>query len=162
MDFKLYEISEMYRQALDEIQVDPDTGVVTGFEEVQKLSGEFDSKAEAIACYIKELQAFSDSVKAEMDGLKKRAESAKKTADRLKEYLGQQMDGADKDKIKTPRVSISWRKSTSCEILDASEVPEKYCTVEVKPSKSAITQAIKDGETVPGAALVENRKLQIR
>lgn len=162
MDFKLYEISEMYRAALECIQVDPETGVVTGFEEVQKLSGEFDSKAEAIACYIKELLAFGESVKAEMDHMKKRAESAKKTADRLKEYLAQQMDGLGKDSVKTPRVSISWRKSSSCEILDASALPKQYCTVEVKPSKSAISRAIKDGETVPGATMVEKRNLQIR
>lgn len=162
MDFKLYEIGEKYRQALENIQVDPDTGVVTGLEEVRELSGAFDTKAEAIACYIKELSAVSASIKAEMDQLKRRKETVEKTADRLRGYLSGWMGAMEKDRLKTAKVSISFRKTSACQILDVELIPPGFCSVEIKPQKSAITKAIRSGESVPGARLVESQTLLIR
>ena len=97
-------------------------------------------------------------------------EKKKKLADRqrtsenkaksLKEYLSRFVNG---EKFKTPRVSISWRKSESVSVDDINSVPDKFLKYsDPAPDKTAIKKAIKSGEDVPGAHLIEGKNIQIK
>jgi hypothetical protein len=48
------------------------------------------------------------------------------------------------------------------EIVDETELPESFFVVKKEASKTAIGNALKAGEEVPGAFLKENVSLQIK
>jgi hypothetical protein len=48
------------------------------------------------------------------------------------------------------------------EVLDETILPAEFWVIKKEVSKSTISQAIKDGEEVPGAQLKENVSLSIR
>jgi type II secretory pathway component PulL len=57
-------------------------------------------------------------------------------------------------KLDCADMSVSLRASApGVEIIDMSQLPERYVRVKIEPDKSAIREALKDGEIVPGAAL---------
>lgn len=71
-------------------------------------------------------------------------------------YLGGQ-------KFKTPRVSISYRKSDAVEVTDITKIKAEYLKpVEPEVDKTKIKKAIKDGEELEGVVLVQNQNMQIR
>ena len=68
------------------------------------------------------------------------------------------------NKIKSETLQLSFRKSESVEVFDESLVDEKFKKVktEISLDKTAIKNAIKNGEDVQGAKIVEKNNLQIK
>lgn len=164
MKEKLYELTAQYRDVLDGIYVDTETGEIVGGTELDKLEGAINDKAEAIAVVIKEKTAFADACKAEIDQLNKRQKSALREADFLKEYLKTNLDALSIPKLKTPRCSISFRTSYSVDITDKEKIPTAFMVSKttVEPDKVAIKEAINNGELVDGAVLVTKRNIQVK
>lgn len=160
----LYEITKEYLDVLDHLEVDEETGELTGADRLDEMEGSFEQKAEAVACFIKNAAALAKDMKDEEQNLKKRRESLEKRNDYLRQLLQTSMDAVGKAKVETPKVVVSFRKSKSVQISDENAVPETYKieTVSVRVDKTLIKQAIQLGQAVPGAELVENRNIQIR
>ena len=159
----LYEIASEYQNALDNIQINED-GEIINSEEIEAAAGEFDAKTEAIACYIKDLEAFADNLKAEKDALDQRMKSAAKKAEWLRGYLAGNMHVVGKTKFETTKCKLSFRKSTSVNVIDESLLPADYMTEKVTytPNKTLIKDALKHGIVVAGAERVEKESLQIK
>lgn len=164
MNVSLYEISADFLKALDGLEVDEETGEITNFDAVEALNAQFEEKAESVACYIKNLAAFADDLKAEEDTLSARRKSAERRIDSMKKYLTSCLESVGKDKVETVRARISFRKSVQVQIDDEKALPADYVTTTVttKPDKTAIKKAIQAGQGVTGASLVENRNIQIK
>ena len=164
MNASLYEISTDFLKALDGLEVDEETGEIKNFDAVESLNAQFEEKAESVACYIKNLAAFADDLKAEEDTLSARRKSAERRIDSMKKYLTSCLESVGKDKVETVRARISFRKSVQVQIDDEAALPANYVTTTVttKPDKTAIKKAIQAGEDVTGASLVENRNIQIK
>ena len=164
MNASLYEITRDYREAFDRLEIDEETGEILNAEELDRLSGAFDEKAESTACYIKNLAAFVDALKAEEANLAKRRKAAEKKAEYMKAFLASCMDAAGRDKFSGVKASVSFRKSVAVQIDDEASLPSDYVveTVTTKPDKTAIKKAIQAGTAVSGASLVENRNIQIK
>lgn len=164
MNVSLYEISADFLKALDGLEVDEETGEIKNFDAVESLNAQFEEKAESVACYIKNLAAFADDLKAEEDTLSARRKSAERRIDSMKKYLTSCLESVGKDKVETVRARISFRKSVQVQIDDEKALPADYTTttVTVKPDKTAIKKAIQAGQDVTGASLVENRNIQIK
>lgn len=160
----LYNLTAELQHAVDNIQIDEETGEVKGFEALDALDAEFEVKAEAYALTIKNLLAFAGDVKTESDNLRARGDAAKKRAEAMKNHLAQSMNAVGKDKITTSRAALSFRKSTSVSVLDDIKIPDNLCKIETtrKPDKTAIGKLLKAGESVPGAELVESMNLQVK
>ena len=160
----LYEISADFLAALDAMEVDPYTGELLNADRLDAISAAFEEKAEATALYIKNLTAFVGDVKAEEAALAERRKSAEKRVENLKGLLASSMLTVGCDKVETARTKISFRKSTQVQIDDEASLPPDFVTTTVttKPDKTAIKSAIQAGQTVSGAALVENQNLQIK
>ena len=159
---KLYNIADAYRKALESIEVDPETGEIVSFENLDGLNETFEAKAEAVACYIKELYADVKALKEEEDTLKARRFSADRKAKSLMQYLAGCMSQVGKDKMQTPRCALSFRRSTQVHILDESKLPESLLKVKTEPDKTAIKDLLKNGTAVEGAELISVRNLQIK
>lgn len=152
---KLYEINEEIYKCVDE-----ETGEIIDMEKLVDLQLAFDEKVEGIACWIKELVAEAKAVKEEKDNLAIRQKSLENKAESLKNYLDSFLSG---QKFKTPRVTISYRKSTSTEVLDWRELPNEFLkTKDPEPDKNAIKKALQDGVELPGCMLVEKQNICIK
>ena len=127
------------------------------------LDGAFEDKADQWARFIKDEEADIDAIGNEIDRLKARKDRKQKTVDRMRLNLSGYMRAANKTKFKTALFSYGFRKSQSVEITNESELP-KWALIEQAPkiSKTEIREHLKNGETVPGAKLVENESLQIK
>lgn len=164
MSENLYELTTQFQQAMDALHVDEETGEVIGFETVDTLDAAFEDKAEAYAVVIKTLLAQAQAIHAERENLKEREDAAKRKAESMKKHLALSMAAVGKDKIETAKAALSFRKSTSVNILSDVEIPDDLCkvTIDRKPDKTAIKKALQAGDIVPGAELVENRNLQVK
>ena len=160
----IYEIDDEIRRIFDEA-TDPETGEVSedAFEALEQLQMERDAKIENIGCWIKNLTADAEALKAEAKNMADRAKRAERKADSLKRYLTAALDG---EKFNSTRCAISWRRSVSVEIDEAEvpELPEQYIRTKttIEPDKAAIKDALKAGEYIEGCRLVEKNNISIK
>lgn len=104
-----------------------------------------------LECYDKEIKRLTE-----------RKRSIDKTIDRLKDILSGAMQEFDIVEIKGQTLKLSFRKSEQVEVPNIYELDLKYIKVKHEVDKVAIKQALKNGEVVEGATLVEKNNLQIR
>lgn len=152
----IYEINEQIMQCIDF-----ETGEIIDAEKLNALQIEKDKKIENIACWIKNLNAEAQDIKAEEQALAERRKSKENIAERLKQYLSEILCATP---FESARAKITFRKSTSVNITDESKVTDDFKKVEtvVKIDKRAIADALKQGEIIDGAELVENQNIQIK
>jgi hypothetical protein len=88
----------------------------------------------------------------------------KKTIERMETAISGAMQLFQMDKIESPLIKLSFRKSESVEVINEAQLTEQFTTTKttVTPNKTAIKEAIKNGEVVEGAVLVTNLNLQIK
>ena len=158
----LWEIDKRISDILETgMHIDEETGEVFLPEDLDLLNIERDEKIEGIALYIKNLKAEAEAIHTEIDRMKDRAESKKKKAERLAQYLSSVLCG---QKFETAKTSLSFRKSSVVQINNELLVPEEFMKIktEKKPDKTAIANWIKSGNFIPGCELVEKQNLQIK
>ncbi len=128
----------------------------------------FSAKAEAYAKFILKLDSEADQAAAEIKRIQAIKKAKENTAQRLRDTLlaalmvFTQEDSKGIRRHETPLAKLSTRKSQSVEVLDDTVIPDEFWVVKKEVSKSTISQAIKDGAEVPGAAMRENISLSIR
>ena len=151
---KLYEIDNAILNCID-----TETGEVIDIDKLNELQLERDTKIENVACWIKDLKAEAEAIKAEKLALAERQKAAENKAESLKKWLAYALDG---EKFKTARCSISFRKTESVEVTEEGlealmKGHDELLTYKApEPDKIAIKQAIKDGLNVDGVQLVQN------
>lgn len=104
------------------------------------------------------------AAKEETERLRKLIRRAERSQGWLKGAMIDVMAGLDKPKVSAGTFTVGTRKSTAVNIIDESAIPARYASevVTVKIDKTAIKDAIKNGEEVPGAQLAERRLLTIK
>lgn len=155
---KFYEIDERIDSVLN-ILVDED-GVINeeAEAELDRLENAEAQKTEGILLAIKGMAAEAEAIRNEEKALAERRHGIEKKAEGLKSFIQARLAG---EKFKTPRVAVSYRKTTSCEITDEWAIPEEFVKTTVCFDKQALTKALKAGE-VPGARLVECQSMTIK
>ena len=162
-EIKLHEIPAALSGMLDLIQVDEETGEIepATLESVQIASEE---KIIATAMYIRRLDALNKATKETIQSLQERVSADSKRIEALKWLMTKAMDSLQYTEVKSPEVTLRFRKSSSVEITDSESLPEQFLRTKtvVEPDKTAIKNALKAGEKIQGAQLVESRNLQIK
>ena len=122
------------------------------------------AKAVNYAKVIANYQAESDAIDQEIKRLKAMKESRDKKVEWLKESVKKAMLVSGIEKVESPLFKLSVRRSESVEVDMVEALPRFYKNVKevVTADKVAIKEAIKKGENVFGARLVENFNLQIK
>ena len=167
----LYEIDSAILARLEEgfnYTVDEETGEVF-FDDrtaaLEQLQIDRAEKMEAVALYIKSLDALAADIKAEEDSLKERRKAREKKAESLRKYLGNSLTAAGEAGFETAKVRVSFQKSSAVivdeALLDKAFIKEKV-TTEYSPDKAAIRKAIKEGQTVAGAYIEERKAVKIQ
>ena len=150
----LYEIDTRISECIDR-----ETGEVIDLDKLSGLAMEREIKLEGVAVWIKNLEATAKAIRAERDVLKARQEQAENKALALREWLLGALDG---EKMETPKVKVSYHKSTAVEVDD--RLPKKWCSKKIvyTPDKFAIKTAIQNGKKITGAKIVERQNIQIK
>ena len=151
---KLYEIDQ---QILD--CIDSETGELIDPERLSALMMERDAKIEGVALWVKNLESEVLALKAEKDAFAERERVTKSKVERLKKWLSDALGG---QKFSTTKCAVSFRRSLKTEILDADSIPTEYLKVKTEPDVTAIKNALKDGQEVPGCQLIENQNISIK
>lgn len=161
---RLYDFTEEYLQAFAAIQVDEETGEVQGLENLEAINARFEDKLEAVACYIKDRERLAGDIKAEERALMERRIAMEAKVLRLKKYLMQNMEAAGKSGLETAKCKISFRSSNRVEIMQPDKLPAECWAVSEsrRPDKAAIKKLLGEGNSVPGAMLVECRNISIK
>ena len=139
--------------------IDTESGEIADMEAFEELQIERDRKLEGIALAYKNFSAEANALGEQKKSFAEREKAALNKAERCRKLLERGLAG---QKMETPMVAVSYRKSTAVEITDLDALPFAYTVTEIKPDKERITDALKNGETVPGAELVERNNIQIK
>lgn len=152
----LYEIDQEILNCID-----LETGEILDFEKLTELQMAREEKLENVALWIKNLNSDMAAYKAEIEIFKQRHDAAKNRVEKLKEWLANILEG---QKMVTPRVQVTFRRSESVQIEDADLIPKEYIKekIETSPDKVAIKEAIKSGRKVAGCELVTNTNISIK
>lgn len=148
---KLYEITP---QLVELSNMDASDEAVRDTLEAVQMG--FNDKAVAIVKVAESLDADTSAIDAEIERLKARKQVIANRKQQLRDYLLYNMEAAGIKKIDCPLFTVTLRQGVeSVEIIDQSQIPNEYVTVEVveKPDKAAIKAAIKSGKEVTGAIL---------
>jgi len=142
MHKSLYEIQAEYAELTAQL-LDAD-GELTPEMEMALLINqeELEKKAEAYALRIIEFNGLSNMIKAEAERLAKRAEQLDRTSSHLKSIIDAAMKQYNVDKIKTDKVTLSFRKSKSVEVPEEfADSILKYVSIEAKLNVDALVSA---------------------
>ena len=152
---KLYEIDKAIENLIDK-----ETGEILDEAAFDALKLEKEEKVRNIALLVKNLRSDAASYKAEEDAFKARRQAAEAKADWLTGYLKKHLNG---EAVKETQFQISWRKSQRSDVFNEDLIPmdyKKWATPKI--DKEAILRALKAGEKVPGARLVETNNMIIK
>ena len=161
----LYEIDN---QILD--CIDLETGEIIDAEKLNALQLERDKKIEGVALWVKNLEADVVAYNAEKNSFSEKEKAAKTKVESLKKWLSFALDG-QKFTATDKRVTISFRKSEAVEFDDEKAFVEWARTTdrddlltykEPTANKTAIKAAIKAGQAIDGAVIVEKQNIQIK
>jgi hypothetical protein len=113
------------------------------------------------------IRTFEDDVTAienEIKRLRALKEAKTNSIERLRESISTAMNIYGIEKVESPLLKLSFRKSEAVEITNEEVLPMSFKTEKVTytPNKVKIKEAIKNGETVFGAILQINYNLQIK
>jgi predicted nuclease with TOPRIM domain len=158
---KLYELTDNYMQLIELAdQLDEETFRNT----LESIQDSIEDKVENTAKVIKSIEADVLAIKEEEKRLKERRQSLETKIDNIKDYLKEQLEKTGIDKVKRPTITVSIQNNPpKAEIVDEKTIPLTYKIPQpAKLNKKAILEAMKNGEKVPGAVLVQERGLRIK
>lgn len=155
---------EDHIEAVLNATVDRETGEISedGIAALDALEGEKREVMLATAAYAKGQRAEAAAIQAVADGLLDRARRHLAHASRLESYVEKSMEPGEK--LSDARVALSWRKSTSVQIISEDALPDLYWRTKTTrtPDKTMIGEALKDGAEIPGATLLTVHRLQVK
>lgn len=160
----IFQITAEYRQ-LEEALIENGGEVTPELEQALQINqDQLQEKGINYGYLIKSLKYQLDIVKAEKERIEDIKKRIEKTIDRLESTLIGSMELRGIIELKSPTLTINFRKSESVEITDFDALPKEYITVKTTemPNKTEIKQAIKEGKVITGAELRINNNLQIK
>lgn len=161
----LHELVSQHRAlaVIDPEEVDEQTLADT----LAGLEGEITIKATSCAAYVRNCEAFAETVENAAKQLNERAARIRRKADWLRFYLLQQMKGAQLTKIQSPEFTVSIRKNPiAVHIEPDAVIPPEYMVQPEppppRPDKKAIKAALEAGTEVEGCRLEQGERVDIR
>ena len=142
--------------------IDQETGEIIDIDRLNALEMERDRKISNVACWIKDLKAEAEAIKAEKQALDKRQKAAENKAESLKTWLSGILQG---EKFKDSRCAISYRKSERVDFADNfnfDTLPDYMKKVTIEPKKTEIKEFLKGGGEIEGVRIEENTSMTIK
>jgi len=162
----LYTIADQYlidMQKLQEMEIDEQTFADT----LEGLSGELEIKATNVAMFIRNLEASADAIKVAEKAMADRRKLIESKANRLKEYLLENMVRTGITKIESPHFVLSVRKNPpAVDVFNQDMIPDEYFDIPEPPApslnKNRLKEDLKAGVVIDGARLTAGQSLLIK
>ncbi len=163
---KLYEINVEIEKFLSE-NLDEETGEIRNPELLDALQIARDEKLEAISLYVKSLSSDAAAIREEERTLAERRKAKERKAESLRDFLERELAG---NKLETPRVSVTFRKTQSVRVDDADAAIESLWSggfadairYKAEIDKTAVKRLLKDGREIQGVSLAESLSMSIK
>lgn len=157
----LYQLGEEQKEILAELELCE--GEVTDSIQVKMnlLAENIEEKAVAYGFVIKQFEGEQSLIKAEIDRLKGLLDISKKRSEYLKERISAALIEFGIEKVESPTLKLSFRKSESVEVVDERLLDAKYFNYAPTIDKVSIKADLKIGGVL-GAQMVQKLNLQIR
>jgi hypothetical protein len=125
---------------------------------------ELQEKAINYAYAIKSIEDDVTAINEEIKRLQAIKTAKTNAIERMKEAVSNAMMAFGIEKVSSPTLNLSFRRSESVEVDSMEQLPDYFKTekVTISADKIRIKQAIKDGQSVSGARIIENFNLQIK
>ena len=151
----LYEINNLLMECID-----LETGEIIDIEKWENACIAREQKLENIALWIKNLESDAVAYANEKQTFAAREKQALAKAESLKKLLSNVLQGT---KFETAKCSVMFRKSTAVEVNEDTLPMEWYTEKRtLVPDKTLIKNALKAGQQINGARLVEHNNIQIK
>jgi hypothetical protein len=165
-DLTLYKIADQYLVDLQKLQ-DMDIDEQTFVDTIEGLSGELELKATNVAMFVRNLEASAEAIKAAEKQMAERRKALEAKADRIRQYLLDNMTRTGITKIDCPYFVLSVRKNPpAVEVLNQDMIPTDFFDIPEPPppilNKNRLKDALKAGEIIEGAKLTQGCSLQIK
>ena len=165
MSETIYQLNAQVEQAIAlGFVVDEETGEVLYDESnIEELGLKHAEKLEACAMYIINQEALAKSIKEQEQKLASRRKAIENRVERLKGSILEGLMITEGQKLETPTVKLTTRKSTRSVIDDIEKLPEDFVEeiTTKKVNSAGILKALRAGETIEGAHLEERKSLKI-
>ena len=156
---KLYEISEQYAEVQRLIESDDSESMAEAVRETMDLiEGDFQEKASSVVLFSRNIEADVAAIEQEIERLQSKKKSIQNKVGHLRDYLKTNMAATGISNIKCPLFSITLSKpAKQVEVGNEGALPDEFVRVKttVTPDRAAIAKALKAGQEVPGACLVD-------
>jgi len=163
----LYTIADQYLQDVQKL-MDMDIEDQQTFEDtLESLTGDLEVKATNVAMFLRNLEASADAIKVAEKAMADRRKSLEAKADRMRQYLLDNMLRTGISKIDCPYFALSIRKNPpSVEVINQGMIPDEYFDIpEPLPAvlnKNRLKEDLKAGVVIEGAKLTSGSSLQIK
>lgn len=162
----LYEIAHQYRADADKL-ADMDLDEQTLSDTLESLSGDLESKATNTAMLVRNIEASAAAIKEAEAAMAARRKALENRASRIKDYLLANMMVAGVQKIECPYFKLAVRENPpAVEVYELGLIPAEFMRQPEPPppavDKTAIKEALKAGQDVPGCKLTRGNRLEIK
>lgn len=164
----LYTLRQEYVELMTKLaDMDLDAQTLKDTIESTGIVESFQDKAVNVVMVASQFDSHCDAIDAEINRLKALKTKRQNTADKLREYLLNNMMAAQIESIEHPLRSIKIRNNPeSVEVFDEKQIPSEFMTwpamPEPKPNKTLIKTTLKSGQDVPGCKIVRTHSLTIK
>ena len=164
MNKSLFQIESDYLELSNQL-IEADGELTPELEQALQITqDELESKGISYGYIIRKFETETDIIDAEIKRLQALKKAREKSSERLKERIKSAMELFDIQKIESPLLKLSFRKSESVEVEDINNLPAMYKTIKVTETadKRLIKSALETGKEIEGCRIVINNNLQIK
>lgn len=163
MKMTLYQLTDNFKQVLEMAQ-DPSIDPQAIADTLEGIGGEIEDKADGYAKVIKELEADSEKLAAEITRLTDRKKALLNNIKKMKESLTAAMQATGKTKFKTDLFSFNVQKNPPTLVIDdEGNIPAVYyIQQEPELDTTAIKDLLKSGIKLSFAHLEQGEGVRIR
>jgi hypothetical protein len=162
----LYELAHSYRDAAEKLS-DLDLPPEVIEDTLESLSGDLEEKATNTAMVVRNIEAMAAAIKEAEATMAARRKALENRAARVRDYLLANMLVAGIQKVECPYFKLAVRDNPAAvEVFQPELIPAQFMKQPepppATPDKTAIKEAIKAGQEVPGCRLQVGKRLDIR
>lgn len=164
----LYTLRQEYVELMTKLaDMDLDAQTLADTIESTGIVESFNDKSVSVVMIARQFDAHCDAIDAEIKRLQAMKKQRENTAEKLRDYLLNNMLAAQIESIDHPLMSIKIRNNPeSVEVFEEKLIPSDYMAwpamPPAKPDKTKIKTALKTGVDVPGCKLVRSHSLSIK
>ena len=162
---KLYELSQNFRnlqQVLENAGEDENLKELV-INSMKGLECDLSTKVENIVRLIKNLQAEVEALKAEEKRLARERKIRENKIENLQGYLFDTINELEKKEVKGGIFTVSIKKNPPKTVVEElNAIPKQFIVNTPSVDKKMLKEALKNGEIIEGAKLVQEESLKIR